>query len=108
MNEKLLSLSIDLAKEYIVKIAVIEFPFLALPVVNQLFNFFVDRLLSRIEAEGILHLQFNAIDEENEKKLEEYNKALKNLEDAKSEEEKNEALKEAKSRLGDLIKFSRK
>jgi glycyl-tRNA synthetase beta subunit len=108
MNEKILSLSIDLAKEYIVKIAMLEFPFLALPVVNHVFSFFVDRILARIEAEGQLHLQFRAIDQENERKLEDYNEAIKKLDNAQTEEEKNEALKEAKSRLGDLISFSRK
>ena len=100
-----LSLSIDLAKEYIVKIAIVEFPFLALPVINQMFTFIVDKVLSRVENEGQLLISFSEINNRNNAQKEEYEASLKKLSEAKTQEEKNEALRVAKSRLRDLIKF---
>ena len=101
--------AVDLSAEYIIKIALVEFPFLNIPVINQLFTFMVKRILSKIKAEGQLLIGFKLIDNEVEVQKDEYNHALEELNKVLSgphtEEQKHEAIKQTKDKLRNLVRF---
>jgi hypothetical protein len=103
------SVGIDLMGEYLVKLAIIEFPFLSLPVLKQIFSFIVKRIISRTKDEGELMISFAFIDKEIGEKKEIYNEAVTKLKEVlesnTTEEKKDEALEETKKRLRDLIRF---
>lgn len=107
--QKKFSVGVDLMGEYLVKLAIVEFPPLGLPVVRQLFSFIVKRIISRAKDEGELMISFAFIDKEIGEKKELYNEAVTKLKEVlesdTTEEKKNEALEETKKRLRDLIRF---
>lgn len=107
--QKKFSVGVDLMGEYLVKLAIVEFPPLGLPVVRQLFSFIVKRIISRAKDEGELMISFAFIDKEIGEKKELYSEAVTKLKEVlesdTTEEKKNEALEETKKRLRDLIRF---
>ena len=103
------SMTVDLAGEYLVKLAIVEFPFLALPIVKQTFSYLVKKIISKSQEEGQLMISFVFIDREvahkNSMYVEAVTKLKEVLESDIPEEKKNEALEETKKRLRDLIRF---
>jgi hypothetical protein len=103
------SVTVDLAGEYLVKLAIAEFPFLALPVVKQSFSYLVKKIISKSQEEGQLMISFVFIDKEVAHKNTLYVEAVTKLKEVLDsdipEEKKNEALEETKKRLRDLIRF---
>jgi hypothetical protein len=103
------SVSVELAGEYLVNLAIVEIPLLGLPVVKQIFSYIVKKIVARSENEGELWIAFKFIDKESKEKNEQYKDAIKDLEEVlasnPTEEKKNEALEETKKRLRNLIRF---
>ena len=110
MSKEYVSFTANILKEYILKISFIEFPFLNLPIIKQVYSFIITRIIAKLEIEGKLYIDFKKIDNEVSIQDNEYNQAIKNLKEVlnsnKTEEEKNEYLQEAKKRLRDLIRMS--
>jgi hypothetical protein len=103
------SVTVDLAGEYLVKLAIAEFPFLAFPIIKQTFSYLVKKIISKSQEEGQLMISFVFIDKEvahkNTLYVEAVTKLKEVLESDIPEEKKNEALEETKKRLRDLIRF---
>jgi len=106
------SSAVEKISDYFITMAIVEFPFLALPVIKQMFSFIVKRVISKIQGEGKLFISFSFIDKEVEKQMEEYKRAITELRDIVesatiiSGERKNEALNKAKEKLRNLIRMS--
>jgi hypothetical protein len=103
------SFAVETASEYLVKLAIIEFPVLGIPIIKQIFTFIVMRIISRAKNEGELMISFAFIDKEVNHKKELYAEAVTKLKEVMKseidEEKKNEALEETRKRLRDLIRF---
>lgn len=103
------SISVDLAGEYLMGLAIVEFPFLGLPLVKQIFSYIVKKIISRSEREGELMISFRFIDKETKEKHNKYQEVMKEFKQVMNsnptEEKKNEAIEETKKRLRDLIRF---
>jgi|688.fasta_scaffold1874718_2 hypothetical protein len=103
------SMTVDVTSEYLIKIAILQFPFLAIPVVKQIFSFIVKNVISKVESEGVLQISFTYIDIETNEKKDAYVVAVNNLKEIlasdKTVEEKNEAIQETKKRLRTLIRM---
>ena len=103
------SMTVDLAGEYLVKLAIVEFPFLALPVIKQTFSYLVKKIISKSQEEGQLMISFVFIDREAAHKNSMYVEAVTKLKEVLEsdipEGKKNDALEETKKRLRDLIRF---
>ena len=107
--QKSFSATIEVMGEYFIKIAIVEFPWIGLPVVKQLFGYVIKSILSKVQNEGELAISFAFIDREIDNKRELYQEAVTKLKEVLEtdvpEEKKNEALEETKKRLRDLIRF---
>lgn len=103
------SFAIDLLGDYFIRLSIVEFPFLGLPVIYQIYSYIVKKIVSRIEKEGELKISFAFIDRDVSIRKEEYNLAIEELKQVinseTSQEIKNEALNNAKNRIRDLIRF---
>ena len=109
LAQETFSATVEVMGEYIIKIALVEFPWLNLPVVRQVFSFVLKRIISRVSAEGQLAISFSFTDREIAAKKEKYEEAVDTLKEAinsnATQEKKNEAIEETKKRLRDLIRF---
>jgi hypothetical protein len=107
--QKSFSASIEMMSEYIIDITLIEFPWLNIPVVKQIFKFVIKRVLSRINQEGQLSISFSFTDAERADKRKKYEAAIEELksvtESDASPEKKKEALQETKNKMRELIRF---
>lgn len=106
-----LSLFSDRLEQYILTLSFIEFPFLALPVIKQIYSAIISRIIKLLENEGKIHIDFIAIDAEISSQKEQYNKTIIELKEVlasntMSEEAKHEYLQEAKKKLRDIIRMS--
>lgn len=98
----------DIASDYIIKIAIIQFPFLALPFIKQVFTIVMKKVLNIAKNEGKIMITFKLIDLETEEEKNEYERAINNLRNLPHDapkEVKDEAIKNAKDRLSRLIRF---
>jgi hypothetical protein len=93
---------VNLIKNYIVQIALIQFPFLNLPGIKQIFTYMLGRILDKIETEGEIFISFSLIDDNVNKQVKEYEEALERF---KKGEINESNLDEVKNKLRDLIKF---
>jgi hypothetical protein len=93
---------VNLIKNYIVQIALIQFPFLNLPGIKQIFTYMLGRILDKIETEGSIFISFSLIDDNVNKQVKEYEEALERF---KKGEINESNLDEVKNKLRDLIKF---
>jgi hypothetical protein len=93
---------VNLIKNYIVQIALIQFPFLNLPGLKQIFTYMLGRILDKIETEGEIFISFSLIDDNVNKQVKEYEEALERF---KKGEINESNLDEVKNKLRDLIKF---
>ena len=85
------------------------FPFLSIPVIKQFFIFFAKKIIDQFYDEASIRAKFVAIEFRVKKDLNEYNYATEELRKAietKDEDEINEAKKEFKRRLSDLIRIN--
>lgn len=113
MNERetinALSFGTDILVDYFIWLSIVEFPFLGLPVVREMYSYIVRKVMTRFKNEGELHISFAFIDKDVSIKKEEYKIAITQLKEvinsAATEEQKNDALKEAKNRIRNLIRF---
>ena len=93
---------VNLIKNYIIQIALIQFPFLNLPGIKQIFTYMLGRILDKIETEGEIFISFSLIDDNVNKQVKEYEEALERF---KKGEINESNLDEVKNKLRDLIKF---
>lgn len=113
MNEKdsinALSFGAELLGDYFIRLSIIEFPFLGLPIVREVYSHIVRKVITRFKNEGELYISFAFIDKDISIKKEEYKIALNQLEEVMksdaTKEKKDEALQEAKDRIRNLIRF---
>jgi len=89
-------------KNYIIQIALIQFPFLNLPGLKQIFTYMLGRILDKIKTEGEIFIYFSLIDDNVNKQVKEYEEALERF---KKGEINESNLDEVKNKLRDLIKF---
>ena len=103
------SLLIDLQGEYLIALAIAQFPFLGLPVVKQVMSYAIKKILARVEDEGELKIAFHFIDKETGEKKDEYVKSMEQYKEVlktnPTQEQKNVAREEAKKRLATLIRY---
>jgi hypothetical protein len=93
---------VNLIKNYIIQIALIQFPFLNLPGIKQIFTYMLGRILDKIETEGKIFISFSLIDANVNKQVKEYEEALERF---KKGEINESNLDEVKNKLRDLVKF---
>jgi hypothetical protein len=109
LSQETFSISVELAGEYLIGLAILEMPFLGLPIVKQIFSYIVKKIISRSEREGELMISFRFIDKETKEKHQKYQEAIKEFKEVMNnnptEEKKNEAIEETKKRLRNLIRF---
>ncbi len=107
--QKTFSASIEVMGEYFIKIAIVELPWIGLPVIKQVFSYVIKSILSKVHDEGQIAISFAFIDREIDNKRELYQEAVTKLKEVLEtdvpEDKKNEALEETKKRLRDLIRF---
>jgi hypothetical protein len=108
-SQETFSATVEVMGEYFIKLAIIEFPWLNIPVVKQVFSFVVKKVLAKIRSEGELVISFAFIDKETEGRRVLYEEAVDKLkqvlESSPTQEKKDEALEETKKRLRALIRF---
>lgn len=103
------SFAIDILGDYFIRLSVVQFPFLGLPLIYQLYSYVVKKIVTRIEKEGELKISFAFIDKEISVRKEEYNIAIDELKKVltsdSSLETKNDALIKTKNTIRDLVRF---
>jgi hypothetical protein len=110
ITQEVFSVLVETMGDYFVKLAILQFPFLGLPVVKQAFGFIVKKVFSKIQSEGELIIAFKFIDQEREQSRIQYDTAIEELKEVlasqtTTQEQKDEALKVAKEKLRNLIRF---
>lgn len=109
LAQEAFSVTLEVTGEYLLKIAFIEFPWLNIPVVKQIFSYVIKKMLSKIQSEGELMISFSFIDSETEVKRKKYEDSINQLKSVLSsdltQEKKDEVIEETKKRLRDLIRF---
>lgn len=108
-TEEVITVIADITTDYIVKLSILEFPFLGLPIVKQTYSYIIQKIVGRIKSEGELFITFAMIDSDADQRRQVYTEAIEKLKEVldvpTTEEAKNEALEETKKRLRDLIRF---
>lgn len=106
-NLKGIELTFDMIEKYIISISLVQFPFLGLPVIKQIYTAIIKKVLSTIEDEGKLYIQFKLIDIDIKKKEKEFSESVNKLKkgEISDETEKKKLLNEVKTKLSDLINF---
>ncbi len=104
---------LTLAAKYLIALGIAEFPLLGLPIIKQIFTFGVNRIVGKVETEGELKISFKFIDDDKDERNGSYKEALKewdkvHTDPAISQEKKDEALKQTRERMGNLIRFPRR
>jgi hypothetical protein len=106
---KTFSAATEMAGDYLIGLAMVKFPFLGLPFIKQAFNLIVKNIIEDNEERGELLIKWFFIDKESDAKKDEYNKALAEFEEVKknnpTKEQRDEALKKTRERMGKLIRF---
>lgn len=110
--DQVLDVVSDVTSEYIIKLSIVEFPFLGLPIIKQMYSYIIQKVVGKIKDEEQLFITFAIIDSDVQGRKKEYDTAVDNLKEVLqspvSEERKNEALEETKKRLRNLIRFPSK
>ncbi len=85
------------------------FPFLRLPVISQIFDLFIGRFGSKIDALLQLEATFIVVDIQDDSQRDSYNKAKEELKNSQGDQDAlNKAREEFKKRLRDLVRNNSK